>query len=99
MVRGGHIYIMTNKTQSTLYIGVTSDLRSRVYQHKTRHYPLSFTARFNLVHIVYYEFFDSIEEAIQREKQLKKWRRSKKNKLIEMKNPHWNDLWRETEDL
>lgn len=99
MERGGYVYIMTNKTQSALYIGVTSDLRSRIYQHKTRYYPQSHTDRYNLVYCVYYEFLDSIEEAIDREKQLKRWNRAKKNKLIEIKNPLWNDLWSEIDEM
>ena len=99
MERGGCIYIMTNKENGTLYIGVTSDLRSRIYEHKIHEYPDSFTAKYNLIYCVYYECFSSIEEAIAREKQLKGWIRAKKIKLIESMNPMWMDLWNEIKDF
>jgi putative endonuclease len=89
---GGCVYIMTNKNKTTLYIGVTSDLPNRVYQHKTHAYPTSFSSKYNLEYCVYFEFFSRIEEAIDREKQLKRWRREKKNTLIEGVNPEWKDL-------
>ncbi len=97
MVRGGCIYILTNKFKTTLYIGVTSDLRSRIYEHKTHYYPKSFTAKYKLEYCIYYEIFSNIEEAIDREKELKKWRREKKEILINKLNPNWNDLWNEIE--
>ncbi len=75
MERGGYIYIMTNKHRTTLYIGVTSNLRSRIYEHANHIYPKSFTAKYNLETCIYYEIFLSIEEAIAREKELKKWSR------------------------
>jgi putative endonuclease len=93
MERGGYVYIMTNITNSTLYIGVTSDLKVRVWQHKNKEYPNSFTSRYKLFKLVYYEGFSSIEEAIYREKQLKGWSRAKKIKLIENLNPEWEDLF------
>lgn len=71
MIRGGCIYIMTNKNNTTLYTGVTSDLKVRVYQHKTHLFPNSFTAIYKLQKLVYYEIFHNIEEAISREKQIK----------------------------
>ncbi|KRT15554.1 excinuclease ABC subunit C [Pedobacter ginsenosidimutans] len=92
MELGGWIYIMTNYEKTTLYIGVTSDLRSRVYDHQNKIYPDSFTAKYNLIYCVYFEDFQSIEEAINREKQLKKWNRSKKETLINNFNKNWNDL-------
>lgn len=95
MQRGGFIYIMTNKNKTTLYVGVSSDLRSRINDHKIHLYPNSFTARYNLVFCVYYETFTSIEEAISREKEIKKWRREKKDELISGLNPQWVDLWTE----
>lgn len=95
MERGGYVYIMTNKNKTTLYIGVTSDLCSRIIQHREHFYPLAFTARFNLTYCIYFEGFFSIEEAIKREKVLKKWRREKKEKLINELNPEWKDLWKE----
>ena len=93
MERGGCIYIMTNKHKTTLYVGVTSDLLSRVFEHKQHKYPGSFTAKYNLEYCVYFETFSSIEEAINREKEIKKWRREKKEVLINNVNPEWNDLW------
>ena len=92
MERGGCIYIMTNYQRTTLYIGVTSDLRSRIYEHQYKIYPKSFTAKYNLSICVYYEVYTSIEEAIDREKQLKKWNRAKKDALISNFNKDWNDL-------
>jgi putative endonuclease len=92
MELGGWIYIMTNYEKTTLYIGVTSNLRSRIYDHQNKIYPDSFTAKYNLIYCVYYEDFLSIEEAINREKQLKKWSRLKKETLINNFNKDWNDL-------
>ena len=83
---------MTNKNKTTLYIGVTSDLTARIHEHKKHKYPNSFTARYNLEYCVYYEMFSRIEEAIGREKVLKKWRREKKDDLINSLNPEWEDL-------
>lgn len=97
MERGGCVYIMTNKGRSTLYIGVTSDLYSRIHQHRTHCYPSSFTAKYALEICVYFESFSAIEEAIAREKQLKGWTRAKKNMLISAINPTWRDLWDEIE--
>ena len=88
---------MTNVFNTVLYVGVTSDLFSRVNEHKTKKYPDSFTAKYNCNKLVHYEMFPSIEEAIGREKQLKKWKREWKNKLIEETNPRWTDLY--SEDL
>ena len=93
MERGGCIYIMTNKHKTTLYIGVTSDLFTRIFEHKQHKYSNSFTAKYNLEYCIYYETFSNIEEAINREKELKKWRREKKEVLINSMNPEWNDLW------
>jgi putative endonuclease len=93
MIRGGCIYFLTNKNKTTVYLGVTSDLIRRVQEHKNHIYPYSFTARYNLEYLVYYEFYSQIEEAIAMEKQIKKWRREKKNALIDRMNPNWDDLW------
>ncbi|WP_026905396.1 GIY-YIG nuclease family protein [Pedobacter glucosidilyticus] len=92
MQKGGVVYIMTNKYRTTLYIGVTSNLPTRLNQHKTHFYPKSFTARYELTFLIYFECFFRIEEAIGREKELKGWRRSKKNALIQSFNPKWEDL-------
>ena len=83
---------MTNKNRTTLYVGVTSSLASRVYEHKTHLHKDSFTDKYNLELLVYYETFHSIEEAIAREKEIKKWRREKKDNLINAMNPDWKDL-------
>jgi putative endonuclease len=97
MTKGGSVYIMTNKFKTTLYIGVTSDLQIRIRQHKEHTFKDSFSDKYNLEHCVYYENFFSIEEAILREKQLKKWSRIKKENLINSLNPSWIDLWVEIE--
>ncbi|RYZ85654.1 MAG: GIY-YIG nuclease family protein [Proteobacteria bacterium] len=92
MERGGCIYIMTNYQRTVLYIGVTSELEVRVIQHRDKFNPKSFTAKYSLSICVYYEFYPSIEEAIAREKQLKKWSRIKKENLIASTNRSWVDL-------
>ena len=81
---------MTNRSK-VLYIGVTSDLTRRVYQHKKKLVD-GFTKRYNLTRLVYYEAGDDIRSAIQREKQIKGWLRSRKIELIEAMNPQWDDL-------
>ncbi|WP_370088688.1 GIY-YIG nuclease family protein [Ekhidna sp.] len=95
MEKGGAVYILTNQSNSTLYVGVTSDLYTRITNHKEKKEPKSFTARYNLNKLVYYESFHSIEEAIAREKQLKGGSRKKKEDLINSVNPKWNDLFDE----
>lgn len=95
MERGGCVYIMTNYQRSALYIGVTSDLRNRIIEHQTKFYPTSFTAKYELNICVYFEMLPTIEEAIDREKQLKKWSRTKKEFLINKLNKEWNDLAKE----
>ena len=84
------VYILTNKS-GTLYIGVTNSLEHRLYQHKTK-MNKSFTSRYNINKLVYYEETDDVTAAIAREKQLKKWSRAKKITLIETLNPKWLDL-------
>jgi len=91
--RGGAVYIMTNKVHSSLYIGVTSDLKKRVYEHKNNAFPGSFTAKYKLHKLVYFEGFHRIEEAIAREKLLKGGSRNAKNELINSMNPKWRDLF------
>ncbi|MEK6478930.1 GIY-YIG nuclease family protein [Catalinimonas sp. 4WD22] len=82
MERGGYVYIITNTHHTTLYVGMTSNLQRRIQQHKQKYYPRSFSARYNLHKLVYYEVFSRIEEAIAREKQLKSGNRKKKEMLI-----------------
>ena len=98
MERGGSIYIITNKNKTALYIGVTSNLPERIWQHREHFYKNTFSDRYNLEQLVYYENFPTIEEAIAREKEIKKWRREKKEKLINSANPQWRDLWDEIQD-
>ncbi|MBI5409042.1 MAG: GIY-YIG nuclease family protein [Nitrospirae bacterium] len=85
-----YVYIMTNKSK-TLYIGVTSNLSKRIYEHKQKLVP-GFTSKYNINKLVYYEATSDIKAAINREKQLKGWLRSKKIALIESVNPEWRDL-------
>ena len=92
MERGGYIYILTNKNHTVLYIGVTSNLGNRMYEHRTGKYKTSFTYKYNVKELVYFEEFLSIEEAIYREKQLKAGSRQKKLYLISRLNPEWKDL-------
>lgn len=92
IVKTPSIYIMSNKKEGVLYIGVTNSLNDRVREHKTG-IGSEFTKRYRLTRLVYYEEYTSIKEAIYREKQLKKWNREWKINLIESVNPDWNDLF------
>jgi putative endonuclease len=92
-LKPGYIYIITNYTNTTLYVGVTSDLHQRIKQHKNKTYPNSFTAKYNLNKLVYFEQFQMIGDAIGREKQLKAGSRIAKTLLIENLNPEWKDLF------
>ncbi|GAB4177145.1 MAG: GIY-YIG nuclease family protein [Calditrichia bacterium] len=85
------VYILTNKPNGTLYIGVTSNLQRRIYEHKFKIIK-GFTSKYKLSKLVYYEIFEDIEEAINREKYLKGKKREFKIKLIESVNPSWEDL-------
>ena len=76
---------MTNKNKNVLYVGVTSNLKNRVYEHQSHHYLGSFTAKYNVEFIIYYEYFETIKSAIECEKQLKNWSRTKKEFLINLK--------------
>jgi putative endonuclease len=88
----GWVYIMTNRPHGTLYVGVTSDLPTRAWQHRTGAVQ-GFTKRYGLKCLVYIEPHDTIELAIAREKQIKKWTRARKVRLIEANNPRWEDLY------
>jgi putative endonuclease len=83
---------MTSAHNGTLYIGVTSDLKKRVYEHKNKLHPESFTSQYNINKLVYYEYTNNIESALQREKQLKNWTRKWKPDLIESTNPTWKEI-------
>nr|WP_211656795.1 GIY-YIG nuclease family protein [Magnetospirillum fulvum] len=89
---GGWVYIMTNRPDGTLYIGVTSDLPRRIWEHREGVID-GFTKRYGLKRLVYVERYDDIATALQREKNLKHWSRAWKVALILKANPHWNDLY------
>ena len=88
-----YVYIMSNRKKGTLYIGVTNNLARRVYEHKNHINSKSFTCKYCLNLLVYYEVYEQIVEAIVREKQMKKWRRYWKIFLIEKENADWTDLY------
>jgi putative endonuclease len=90
-MKAGYVYIMTNKWQTTFYIGVTSDLAKRIAQHKTGK-GSEFTGDYTLTDLVYYERIGDIKQAIKREKQLKRWHREWKINLIKSINPEMKDL-------
>ncbi|MDB5003031.1 MAG: catalytic domain protein [Mucilaginibacter sp.] len=91
--RGGCVYIMTNKLNKVLYVGVSSELPGRVWNHKNKMYPKSFTAKYNCNKLVYYLFYPHIEEAIAAEKTLKGSSRKHKQQLVNELNPEWKDLY------
>ena len=98
-MKPGFVYIMTNKNRTTLYTGVTSNLPQRVQQHKERFFEQSFTSRYNLYLLVYWESFQEIGDAIFREKQIKAGSRQKKLDLINSINPEWRDLTEDIENI
>lgn len=87
-----YVYIMTNKPNGVIYIGITDNIEERVKEHKMKMYPKSFTARYNCDKLVYFEEFDDGEKVIIREKRFKKWKRDWKLKLIEDMNSGWTDI-------
>jgi putative endonuclease len=87
-----YVYILASKKHGTLYVGVTNDLVRRVYEHKTKAVP-GFTTRYGVDKLVLFEIYDDAASAIAREKELKKWRRDWKTRLIEEQNPNWDDLY------
>ena len=91
-----YVYILANKTNSVLYVGVTNNLERRIYEHKNKLLP-GFTEKYNVSKLVWYEECSDVKAAIQREKNLKKWKRSWKNALIEKENPDYKDLCSEWE--
>lgn len=92
-MRAGFVYVMTNKPRGVLYIGVTADLRQRVWQHRSGT-GSAFCRRYNLKRLVLVEEFESIAEAIAREKAMKHWLREWKIGHIEASNPQWEDMWK-----
>ena len=95
MKKGGFVYSLASSRNGTLYIGVTSNLAQRIYQHK-EHLVNGFSKRYDVINLVWYEQHDTIESSILREKQMKKWKRLWKLRVIEEMNPNWSDLY---EDL
>ncbi|WP_178986355.1 MULTISPECIES: GIY-YIG nuclease family protein [Winogradskyella] len=87
-----YVYIMANKPNGVIYIGVTDNIEERVKEHKLKVYPKSFTAKYNCDKLVYFEEFENGKEAEKREKNFKKWKRVWKVELIEEMNPSWSDL-------
>ena len=90
----GYVYMLCNRYHNVLYTGSTSDLKSRIYQHRLGAIP-GFTKKYNVQKLVYFEKLDDVETAISREKTIKGWSRSKKERLILLKNPTWSDLYGE----
>ena len=98
-MKPGFIYIVTNKNNTTLYVGVTSNLPERILEHKQKKYPNSFTAKYNVDKLVYWESFQEIGDAIGREKQIKGCSRNKKLELINSLNPNWEDMYESIKEI
>lgn len=92
MKSGGHIYILANRKNGALYIGSTSDLIDRIVQHKNKEIP-GHTSKYSIDKLMYFEWYDSLEDMVERERELKEWKRYWKIKLIEKENPDWDDLF------
>ena len=86
-----YVYILTHKNDKVMYIGVTNNLQRRVYEHQEEKIE-GFTKKYHVHKLVYFEEYSDVQYAIEREQQIKKWIRAKKNNLVETKNPNWNDL-------
>jgi len=91
-MKTGYVYILASQPNGTLYVGVTSNLIRRVHQHREGTIK-GFSAKYGAKRLVYFEQFEAIEDAIQRERRMKKWRRKWKLELIEKNNPNWEDLY------
>ncbi|MFI3320810.1 MAG: GIY-YIG nuclease family protein [Rikenellaceae bacterium] len=94
-MKRSYIYFMANSSNTSLYLGVTSNLQKRVAEHKSHIKAGSFSDKYNCERLVYFEEFEDIRDAISREKQLKNWKREWKDSLIEAVNPTWEDLLRD----
>ncbi len=90
-MKKSYVYLLSNKNSTVIYIGVTSDLLKRIYQHKVNSFK-GFSAKYNCNRLVYFEEFSDINQAIIREKQLKAGNRKRKEELINAQNPNWDDL-------
>jgi putative endonuclease len=95
MQRGGTVYLLTNVLKTVLYTGVISNIIVRMYKHKNRLHPSGFTTRYNVIYLVYYANFPTIQEAIAEEKRIKAGNRRRKYDLINSINLEWKDLWDE----
>jgi len=89
--RNYYVYILTNWNNKVVYVGMTNDLERRIAEHKSKSVP-GFTSRYNVKKLVYFEHTTDVLQAIAREKEIKKWRREKKNRLVESMNPAWKEL-------
>ena len=87
-----YVYILASRKDGVIYIGVTNDIVRRVYEHRIKAVP-GFTSKYNITQLVWFEVYDDATNAITREKELKKWKRAWKVRLIEEKNPEWKDLY------
>ena len=96
--KGGYIYIVSNKSRTVLYIGVTVDLCGKIFEHKELQGSI-FASKYKCVDLLYYEFHETIVEAIEREKRLKKWKREWKDQLIKEFNPELKDLFDTVQDF
>ena len=88
-----YVYILTNANKNLIYVGVTNNLVRRVYEHKKHLDKGGYTARYHIDQLVYFEVTSDVSSAIAREKQIKGWNRARKNKLVEARNPRWEDLY------
>ena len=89
-----YVYILANVTNTAIYVGVTNDLIRRMYEHRHEMDSTSYTAKYHIHKLVYYEYTADVRSAIEREKQLKSWNRARKNKLVNSRNPNWEDLYK-----
>ena len=88
-----YVYMMTNQYRNVLYTGVTNDLVRRVYEHRNHLIKDSFTARYHVTKLVYFEETEDVKSALEREKQIKSWKRTRKDALVESQNPTWEDQY------
>jgi putative endonuclease len=91
LTKSYYVYLLTNWNNKVIYVGVTNDLKRRIYEHKNK-LIMGFTDKYNLHKLVYFEETQDTHTAITREKEIKKWRREKKNRLVNQVNPRWQDL-------
>lgn len=89
-----YVYILSNITGTTIYVGITNNLLRRMYEHRNNLDTKSFTAKYDVHELVYYEYTNDVYAALEREKQIKGWNRARKNRLVESMNPRWEDLYK-----